>query len=222
MNKNNKMILAWSGGKDSAMALYELKRENAAEIAALLTTVTEGYDRISMHGVRRRLLLEQAEALGYPLEEITIPQNCSNEIYENRMQTVLERFKEQGVSTVAFGDLFLEDIRSYREKNLSRIGMRAIFPLWGKDTARLAREFIRLGFRAFITCADTQVLDRKFSGREYDDVFLDDLPQGIDPCGENGEFHSFVYDGPVFSGPVEVKRGVKGLRDGRFYYCDLL
>lgn len=204
------------------MALYELKRENATGIVALLTTVTEGYDRISMHGVRRRLLLEQAEVLGYPLEEITIPQDCSNDIYENRMRTVLEKHKQRGVTAVAFGDLFLEDIRSYREKNLNRIGMQSIFPLWNKDTKELAQEFIRLGFRAFITCVDTQVLDREFSGREYDEDFLMDLPEGIDPCGENGEFHSFVYDGPIFSKPVEVKRGEKVLRDERFYYCDLL
>ncbi len=216
------MIFAWSGGKDSAMALYELKRENAACIAALLTTVTEGYDRISMHGVRRRLLLEQAEALRHPLLEITIPQNCTNAIYENRMQSVMEKYKEQGVTTVAFGDLFLEDIRSYREKNLKRIGMEAIFPLWKKNTTELAQEFIRLGFRAIITCVDTQVLDREFSGREYDEAFLKDLPESIDPCGENGEFHSFVYDGPIFGRPVRVERGEKVLRDERFFYCDLL
>ena len=138
MNINNKLILAWSGGKDSALALYELKRENATGIVALLTTVTEGYDRISMHGVRRSLLLEQAEVLGYPLEEITIPQDCSNDIYENRMRTVLEKHKQRGVTAVAFGDLFLEDIRSYREKNLNRIGMQSIFPLWNKDTVTSA------------------------------------------------------------------------------------
>ena len=204
------------------MALYELKCVNTADIAALLTTVTEGYDRISMHGVRRRLLLEQAEALEYPLEEITIPQNCSNDIYENRMQTVLEKHRQRGVTAVAFGDLFLEGIRSYRENNLSRIGMQSIFPLWKKDTYELAREFIRLGFRAYITCVDTQVLDREFSGREYNEEFLKDLPKGIDPCGENGEFHSFVFDGPIFSRPVRVERGEKVLRDERFFYCDLL
>lgn len=204
------------------MALYELKRVNTNSIAALLTTVTEGYNRISMHGVRRRLLLEQAAVLGYPLEEITIPQNCSNDIYENRMQTVLEKYRQQGVSAVAFGDLFLQDIRSYREKNMNRIGMQAIFPLWKKNTVELAQEFIRLGFRAFITCVDTQVLDREFSGREYDEDFLKDLPDGIDPCGENGEFHSFVYDGPIFSKPVHVERGEKVLRNKRFYYCDLV
>lgn len=204
------------------MALYELKRTNAGGIAALLTTVTEGYDRISMHGVRRRLLLEQAAVSGYPLEEITIPQNCSNDIYENRMQTILEKYLQRGISAVAFGDLFLEDIRSYREKNMSRIGMQSIFPLWMKNTSELAREFIRLGFRAIITCVDTRVLDKEFSGREYDEAFLEDLSEDIDPCGENGEFHSFVYDGPIFSRPVEVKRGKKVLRDERFYYCDLL
>ena len=204
------------------MALYELKRANTVNIVTLLTTVTEGYNRISMHGVRRLLLLEQVEALGYPLEEITIPQNCSNDIYENRMQAVLEKYQQQGVSAVAFGDLFLEDIRSFREKNMNRIGMQSIFPLWKKNTVELAQEFIQLGFRAFITCVDTQVLPREFSGREYDEDFLKDLPDGIDPCGENGEFHSFVYNGPIFSRPVAVKRGEKVLRDERFFYCDLL
>jgi uncharacterized protein (TIGR00290 family) len=222
MNENNKVVLAWSGGKDSAMALYELKNANTAGIAALLTTVTEGYDRISMHGVRRRLLIEQAEALEYPLEEITIPQNCPNDIYENRMQTALEKYLKQGVTTVAFGDLFLEDIRSYREDRLNRIGMKPVFPIWKNDTTELAHEFIQIGFRAIVTCVDTRVLDKEFSGREYDEDFLTDLPEGIDPCGENGEFHSFVYDGPIFSRPVPVKRGEKVLRVERFFYCDIL
>ncbi len=204
------------------MALYELKRKNAAGVAALLTTVTEGYNRISMHGVRRRLLLDQVGALGYPLEEITIPQNCSNDIYENRMEKILGKYRQGGISDVAFGDLFLQDIRAYREEHMNRTGMQAIFPLWGKDTTKLAQEFIRSGFRALITCVDTRVLDKEFSGREFDESFIEDLPKSIDPCGENGEFHSFVYDGPIFSRPVEVKRGEKVLREERFCYCDLL
>lgn len=203
------------------MALYELKRTNTTEIVALLTTVTEGHDRISMHGVRRQLLIEQADSMGYPLEEIAIPQNCGNDIYENRMRAVLERYLSRGVSAAAFGDLFLEDIRAYREERMHRIGMQAVFPLWQKNTADLAQEFVRLGFRAVISCVDTHKLAKEFSGREYDRNFINDLPQGVDPCGENGEFHSFVYDGPIFRWPIGVKRGDAVLREDRFFYCDL-
>ena len=220
MNIDRKVLVMWSGGKDSAFALHELKRAGVG-VASLLTTVTEGYDRISMHGVRRELLLKQIDALGYPLEEMTVPQESTNEIYEKRMEAILGKFRLQGVSTVAFGDLFLEDIRAYREEFMRRIGMDAIFPLWKKNTAELAREFIRTGFRAVITCVDTQKLAREFSGREFDGDFLRDLPESVDPCGENGEFHSFVYDGPIFSKPVPVKKGEKILRNERFYYCDI-
>jgi len=222
MNDNEKGIIAWSGGKDSAMALYELKQTGMMDIAALLTTVTEGYDRISMHGVRRELLREQSEALGYPLEEIAIPQNCTNDIYEQRMRETLEKHQQLGVSTIAFGDLFLEDIRTYREEHMHRIGMKAIFPIWKESTEALARKFIRLGFRACITCVDTEVLSQEFSGREYDEDFIQDLPDDVDPCGENGEFHSFVYDGPIFRRPIQIKRGEKILRNDRFFYCDLI
>lgn len=216
-----RILFAWSGGKDSALALYELKQTDTVEIAALLTTTTEGYDRISMHGVRRELLVDQAGALGYELEEITIPQNCSNEIYEQRMQQALEKHHENGISAAAFGDLFLEDVRRYREERMNRIGMCCIFPLWEKPTAELADQFIRLGFRAVVVCVDTEALGGEFAGREYDAQFIKDLPNGVDPCGENGEFHSFVYDGPVFSRPVRVKRGETVLRDKRFCFCDL-
>jgi uncharacterized protein (TIGR00290 family) len=218
----DQVLIGWSGGKDSALALYELKHEGSFDIAAMLTTVTEGYDRISMHGVRRTLLLQQAEALGYPLEEITIPQNCTNEIYEQRMQKTLEKYRRQGISAAAFGDLFLEDIRAYREERMSRIAMRCLFPLWGKPTADLARQFVDLGFRAIVACVDTRAIAAEFAGREYDEDFLSDLPAGADPCGENGEFHTFVYDGPIFSRPLQVQRGEKVLRENRFNYCDLL
>lgn len=218
----NRLLLGWSGGKDSAMALYELKQQTDNEIAALLTTVTEGYDRISMHGVRRSLLIEQAKALGFPLEEIVIPQQCSNEIYEERMQHILEKYLREGVSTAAFGDLFLQDIRAYREERMARIGMKAMFPVWGFNTSDLARRFIQLGFKTIIVCVDTEKLGRDFAGRDYDAEFLRDLPAGVDPCGENGEFHTFVYDGPIFSHPVQVQKGEKVLRDNRFYYCDLI
>jgi uncharacterized protein (TIGR00290 family) len=218
----NTAILAWSGGKDSALALYELTRRQNVKIVALLTTVTEGYDRISMHGVRRELLVEQAAALGYPLEEVPIPQQCTDEVYEQRMQQALEKYRRAGVIQAAFGDLFLEDVRAYREERLGRIGMRGIFPLWGRNTAELARQFVQLGFRAIVVCVDTEALDRAYASREVDVAFLEDLPPGVDPCGENGEFHTFVYAGPLFRRPIHVERGEKVLRDDRFYYCDLV
>jgi uncharacterized protein (TIGR00290 family) len=217
-----RLLLGWSGGKDSSLALHELKQEPDVEIAALLTTVTEGYDRISMHGVRRALLKEQVESLGFPLEEILIPQQCSNEIYEERMRQTLEKFRRQGISAAAFGDLFLKEVRSYREERMAKIGMTAVFPIWGKNTNDLARQFIELGFRAVIACVDTKALSQEFAGREYDAAFLRDLPVGIDPCGENGEFHTFVYDGPIFTRPINVQTGEKLLRDNRFFYCDLI
>lgn len=222
MKTKDKALFAWSGGKDSALALYETKRMDAVEIVALLTTVTEGYDRISMHGVRRKLLLEQAASLGYPIEEVNIPRNCPNTIYEIRMHAALQKYLREGVSRAVFGDLFLEDIRAYREKQMHRIGMEASFPLWNRNSSETAREFIRLGFRAVVTCVDTQRLPAEFSGRKYDEDFISDLPDGVDPCGENGEFHSFVYDGPIFSRPVAVKPGKKVMRNSRFCYCDLL
>lgn len=218
----NAAILAWSGGKDSALALYELARLESIEIVALLTTVTEGYDRISMHGVRRELLAQQARALGYPLEEVSLPQQCTTEIYEQRMGHALEKYYRSGIAQAVFGDLFLEDVRAYREERLSRIGMRGIFPLWGRNTDEVARQFVQLGFRAIVVCVDTQALDRAFAGREYDQDFLKDLPGEVDPCGENGEFHTFVYAGPLFRRPIQVERGEKILRENRFYYCDLL
>jgi uncharacterized protein (TIGR00290 family) len=216
-----KVVIGWSGGKDSAMALYETRRDPDIEIAALLTTVTEGYERISMHGVRRNLLVEQAKSVGYPLDEIVIPQICSNEIYEERMRVALEEYQKEGISSAVFGDLFLEEIRAYREERMSRIGMKCRFPVWDRPTREFAREFIDLGFRAIIVCVDTQAISSEFAGREYDSGLLQDLPAGADPCGENGEFHTFVYDGPIFSQPIAVQRGEKVLRNDRFYYCDL-
>jgi uncharacterized protein (TIGR00290 family) len=218
----NRLLFGWSGGKDSALALYELKKQPDIEIAALLTTVTEGYDRISMHGVRRALLARQAEAIGFPLDEVLIPQQCSNEVYEQRMKQTLEKYKDEGIMAAAFGDLFLEDIRAYREDRMAKIGMKAVFPLWGMNTSDLARRFIQLGFRAILVCVDTQVLSQKFAGREYDMSLLNDLPKEVDPCAENGEFHTFVYDGPIFALQVPVKRGETQLRDNRFCFCDLL
>jgi uncharacterized protein (TIGR00290 family) len=217
-----KVLISWSGGKDSAYAVHELVRADGYEITALLTTVTSGYDRISMHGVRRSLLQRQAESLGYPLEEVLIPQGCTDEEYGQLMETTLQKYSNLGVRGVVFGDLFLEDIRNYREERLGRISMKGIFPIWGMDTSELARAFIAQGFRAIVVCVDTEVLDSDYAGREYDSRFLADLPANIDPCGENGAFHTFVYDGPSFSWRIELERGEKVLREGRFYYCDLV
>ena len=218
----DRVLLSWSGGKDSALALHELQQAGHFEVAALLTTITEGHDRISMHGVRRTLLAQQAGRLGYPLEEIAIPQNCTNEVYEQRMEQALEKGRRKGIIGAAFGDLFLEEVRAYRQERMRRIGMQSIFPLWGRHTAEVAREFVTLGFRAVVVCVDTELLSREYAGREYNEDFVKDLPAEVDPCGENGEFHTFVYDGPIFSLPVQVQRGEKVLRDNRFCYCDLL
>ncbi|MGC8827008.1 MAG: diphthine--ammonia ligase [Anaerolineae bacterium] len=217
-----RVLFAWSGGKDSALALYTLLREGNWEVAGLLTTVTEGYQRISMHGVRLELLRRQAESLGLPLEIVWIPQQCGNEEYERRMREVLERHLAEGVRTAAFGDIHLQEVRAYRERNLARLGMGAVFPLWGKTPAELIRQFIALGFRAVITCVDTTMLGQEFAGREIDAQLAAELPAGVDPCAENGEFHSFVYAGPIFRRPIAFTRGEKILREGRFYYCDLL
>jgi uncharacterized protein (TIGR00290 family) len=215
------VLFCWSGGKDSAMALQALRAAGNCRIAALLTTITEKYDRISMHGVRRVLLERQAEYLGLPLHPVLIPPQCINTIYEERMKEALEQHLARGVRQVAFGDIFLEDLRVYREKNLAQVGMQAIFPIWKRDTRELAREFVRQGFRAIAVCVDPRVIDPSFAGRELDASFFADLPPGVDPCGENGEFHTFVFDGPVFKAPIAVRVGEKVARDG-FYFCDLL
>jgi uncharacterized protein (TIGR00290 family) len=221
-NIPKKAILAWSGGKDSTMALYEVKRANSLEISALLTTLTEGYDRISMHGVRRIFLEKQAASLGMLLEKVFIPINSTNEIYETRMNEKLLEYKNKGITTTVFGDIFLEDLRKYREENLSKINMHGIFPLWKNDTAKLGEKFIDLGFKAVVTCIDSHALDKEFAGREYNKQFLKDLPSKVDPCGENGEFHTFVYDGPIFRKAVNYKLGEITLRENRFYFCDLV
>jgi uncharacterized protein (TIGR00290 family) len=216
-----KVLFSWSSGKDSALALYELQKNKDYEVIALLTTVTAGYERISMHGVRRELLVQQAAALGYPLTEIVIPQKATNEQYEDQMRRALAGYQGQGVNCVAFGDIFLEDLRAYREKNLAQVGMQGIFPLWKRDTRELVHELGRTGFKAIITCVDTQALGKEYAGREINENFLEGLPENVDPCGENGEFHTFVYDGPNFSRRIAVEPGEKVLREDRFYYCDL-
>jgi uncharacterized protein (TIGR00290 family) len=215
-----KAIVMWSGGKDSALALYEVAAEY--EIVALLTTVTSEYDRISMHGVRTRLLERQATALGYPLEQVRIPPRCCNEDYERQMHGALARHRAAGLSRVICGDIFLEDVRRYREERLLGDGLTGVFPLWHRDSRELAHRFIRMGFRAVLCCVDTHVLDERFAGRVYDEAMLAELPATVDPCGENGEFHTFVFAGPNFTRPVQYALGEYTLREQRFGYRDLL
>lgn len=217
-----KALLSWSSGKDSALALHEIQKNQDYEIVALLTTLTEDYDRVSMHGVRRELLEEQARSMGLPLEMVLIHKDAANDEYEREMGKALERYRCQGVNSVVFGDIFLADIRKYREDNLAKAGMQAVFPLWNQDTRMLIRNLLDSGFRAVTTCVDTYVLGQEFAGREIDESFVASLPEGIDPCGENGEFHSFVYKGPIFSKAISIQRGEKVLRENRFFYCDLL
>jgi uncharacterized protein (TIGR00290 family) len=216
-----RILLSWSGGKDSCMTLAELLRDDTRSVAALLTTVTEGYDRVSMHGVRRILLQQQADAVGLPLRVVSIPQNATNQDYESRMEATFEQFRLDGVTAIAFGDLFLADIRRYREQWLARLGMTPVFPIWHRDTRELAHRFIDRGFSAIITCVDTRVLDRSFAGRAFDRGFLADLPPAIDPCGEHGEFHTFVSGGPIFRRSIPVTRGEAVQRDA-WCFCDLL
>jgi uncharacterized protein (TIGR00290 family) len=217
-----KVIVGWSSGKDSVRALYEVLRTKRYEVLELLTTVTRDYDRISIHGVRRVLLEQQADALGFPLEKMLVPKGVTDAEYEDIMLKVLNRHVADGVFSVVYGDLFLEDVKKYRERMLAKIGMKGIFPLWKRNTLELAREFIDLGFKAVITCVDSKSLGKNFAGREFDRKFLADLPADVDPCGENGEFHSFVYDGPIFSKSVLFTKGEILLRENRFHYCDLV
>jgi len=221
-SKKPDILISWSGGKDCALALYDLLQDGAYQPVSLLTTLTEDYDRISMHGIRRSLLLQQADSLGLPLIEVLIPKDATNEIYAAKMEAVSLEQKKAGVDAVMFGDIFLEDVRDYRVQNLSRVGMEAVFPLWGVDTAALAHRFIELGFKAALAVVDSQVLDGKFADRDYDEKLLDDLPAGIDPCGENGEFHTFVHAGPLFHFPISFTKGEVVLRDNRFYFCDFI
>jgi len=216
------VIVSWSGGKDSAMALYEILKDQNYQIAALLTTVTEDYDRISMHGVRRTLLERQVASLGFPLEKVLISKNASNEEYESQMTRALTKYKHTGTTSVVFGDIFLEDLRKYREDKLAVLDMRAIFPIWKRDTKELSRSLSALGFKAITTCVDTTLLGGQFAGRVIDKQFLSELPPSVDACGENGEFHSFVYDGPIFKERVSYTLGEIVLRENRFCYCDLI
>jgi len=217
------ILLSWSGGKDSAMALQRLRHDSQWQVAGLVTTITREYDRISIHGVRRTILHAQAQSLGLPLIEAAIPAQAGNAIYEAAFAEALTQAnaKTPQLDTIAFGDLFLRDIRAYRETLVERLGWKANFPLWLEDTGRLARRFIADGNRAIICCVDTRQLDASFCGRVFDRDLLDDLPAGCDPCGENGEFHTCVYAGPGWSQTLELQRGGSQLREGRFQYVDL-
>ena len=221
MDEREPVLFCWSGGKDSAMALHALLQDARVRVVALLTTVTEGYDRISMHGVRRELLQRQAQSIGLPLHEVFVPPECLNSTYETRMEAALRVHFEKGVRTVAFGDIFLEDLRAYREKNLARVGMTALFPIWKRDSRELIDSFHAHGFRSIAVCVNPKLLDRSFAGRELDASFFADLPAQVDCCGENGEFHTFAFDGPIFKDAVRFQVGECADRDS-FVFCDLL
>ncbi len=221
MLRRPRALVAWSSGKDSSWALHELRRGGEVDVVGLLTTLTDPFGRVSMHAVREELLDRQAAAAGLPCRKVRIPSPCPNERYEQAMSQVLAEARAEGVTHVAFGDLFLADVRAYREASLANVGLRPLFPLWGRDTAGLAREMIGGGLRATITCVDPSRLPRHLAGRAFDDALLAELPAGVDPCGEHGEFHSFAFAGPMFSAPLAVAAGGVVERDG-FVFADVL
>ena len=218
-----KVLLSWSSGKDSAWALHVLRQRGEVEVVGLVTTLNEALGRVAMHGVRTELVQAQADAAELPLWPVPLPWPCPNDEYENRMRAVVERARTEGVTGFAFGDLFLADIRAYRERQLAGTGLAPLFPIWGTpaDTPALARAMIAAGFRATLTCVDPRQLDPPFAGREFDRALLAALPPGVDPCGENGEFHTFCHAGPVFARPVPVRVGDVVEREG-FCFADLL
>ena len=217
-----KILVSWSSGKDSAWMLHTLRQQHPGAVCGLLTTLNEAFDRVAMHAVRRSLLEAQAEAAALPLYPVTLPWPCSNEEYEARMGGAVARFVEEGFTHVAFGDLFLEDVRRYREDRLAGSGLTPLFPLWHtQPTSVLARTMIAGGMRAQLTCVDPRQLPASFAGRPFDEALLADLPAGVDPCGENGEFHTFVHDGPMFHRALDVRVGAIVERDG-FVFADLL
>jgi len=216
-----RVLLSWSSGKDSAWSLYLLRQDPRFEVVGLLTTLNEAFDRVAMHAVRRELLEAQARAAGLPLQVVSIPWPCSNEEYEGIMATVCAKARQAGVEAVAFGDLFLRDIRAYRERQLEGTGLEPLFPLWNMNTRELAQAMIAGGLRAKLTCVDPKRLSPAFATREFDQQLLDELPEGTDPCGENGEFHSFVYAAPVFDRPLLIRMGDVVERDG-FVFADMV
>jgi len=229
MEVQMKTVIAYSGGKDSTLALYKIQQNPEYEIDSLLVTLTEGFDRVSIHGVRYELLKRQSESLGIPLREVWIPEDCSNEMYQERMESAVSDMLEDGVSHMVFGDIHLKDVREYREKMLSGTGITPVFPLWGRPVGELGREFIDLGFQTVLTCVDMDQLDRSFAGRVYDEAFIGDYPEETrDICGENGEFHTFVFDGPNFAFPIRYEMGKERVtpdyltKKDRFLFIDLL
>ncbi len=217
-------LCSWSGGKDAAYALFEVQQSTDVAVEGLLTTVSAETNRSSMHGVRRELYDRQADALGLPIEFVELSPESTNEAYEKAMAEVMEEYANRGIECVVFADLYLTDVRTYREERLSESDIEGYWPLWDRDTSALAADFVET-FRATVVCVDGEVFDPSFAGREFDREFLSDLPNGVDPCGENGEFHTFVWDGPIFAHPVTVRTDetvTREVGDGEFHYCDLL
>jgi uncharacterized protein (TIGR00290 family) len=225
-----KALFNWSGGKDSAFALWKILSENEFSVETLLTSVNRKFNRISMHGVRMELLEKQAASIGLPLDTLMIPEDPSMDDYNTLMTNKMNHFKNKGIDYSIFGDIFLEDLRKYREQQLARAGIKAVFPIWKTDTREVVTQFIENGFKAVVVSINAKLLDRSFAGRVIDKDFINDLPANVDPCGENGEFHSFVFDGPVFKKPVAFKTGdtvlkkykTSGKWDNAFWYCDLI
>lgn len=232
--KTEKAFLNWSGGKDAAFSVYQYQQKGTFPICYLLTTLSAKQRRISMHGVRESLLNQQASAINIPLKKIYLPENAPMETYNRAMRSQLNAFAEEGIHYAIFGDIFLEDLRQYREEQLLSAGMTGLFPLWKKNTTEIITEFLDAGFKAIITAVNAKLLDRSFAGRILNEEFLHDLPEGIDPCGENGEFHSFVFDGPIFQRPVLFSKGSIWEKeyksssedeyqwDSKFFFCDLI
>jgi uncharacterized protein (TIGR00290 family) len=215
------VLMSWSGGKDSCLALYEVQQSHEYQVGALLTTITEDYGRISMHGVRCELLEQQVAAFGLSLHRVLISKDATNQEYETKFIAACDSYIDKGIDSIIFGDLFLEDIRRYRDELLARHNLRGIYPVWLRNTTELINKFIELGFKAIVTCVDAKVLGPEFAGQLVDNDFVSSLPPFVDPCGENGEFHTFVFDGPNFKQPVRFSQGEIVQREG-FWFCDLL
>jgi uncharacterized protein (TIGR00290 family) len=230
--KSKSAIFNWSGGKDSSLALYDVLQRNEYEVTCLLSSVNSHYNRVSMHGVRIELIEQQAIEIGIPLRQLRLPEMPSMEDYNREMFEIMQGFKNDGIDYSIYGDIFLEDLKVYREGQLAKVGMLGVFPIWKRDTTELVREFIERGFKAVLVCVNEKQLDKSFAGRLIDESFLNDLPANVDPCGENGEYHSFVFDGPIFKNPIPIKLGEVVYRkydkgavdnfDTGFYYQDLL
>jgi len=216
-----KVMMSWSSGKDSAWALHQLRRDSEFDVVGVFATLNKEYDRVAMHGVRRELLEQQADRLDLPLDVIDLPNPCSNADYEQIMRRFVDRVLDRGITHLAFGDLFLADVRQYREDNLRDTGLTPLFPIWHTPTHELSRDMLDSGLRTMVTCVDSQQIPAEFAGREYTAEFLRDLPESADPCGENGEFHTFVFDGPMFKSPIDVEVGER-LRRDQFVFADVL